>query len=568
MLRTFNQHDIRNTFSLDGWWDFVTEKDRKQSRVFPGRFPRQAYIPCAWEIIPGLESYRGRAWFRTRVPGEPGTAMRLAFGGVSHTGRVFVDRKEIGSHYDAFTPWDVLTPECEDREYELLVEVDNTFGEHSALHIGNDYYTYGGITRPVDVQYVPEVYVDRMTAVPRRKGKTWDLEVRIVLKNWSEKRLTRLVRFLLNDQELDLGRVTVSAGKEREISTRLTGLTVREWSVENPHLHEITALLFDRDLAVDDLTDRVGFREVKVRGSKILFNGKPVRLRGYNRHEDHPHYGCAIPVESMVRDLNMISDLGCNFVRTCHYPNDQRFLDLCDEMGFFVWEESHARHVDFSHPAYRKQIEDSTREMITRHFNHPSIIIWGTLNECEAQTASGRKEHARVLSLMRKLDDSRPVTFADNTMEKNQCAGLVDIISWNIYTGWYGDMRPDQAEDRLKEMLAWLKSSKSKGGKGKPVIISEFGAGAIYGNRNPSRVRWTEEYQAEILDHALKTYLNHPAVSGAAIWQFADCRVTEENQWWFPRPRTYNNKGTVDEYRRPKLCYEIVKKRMKEARDR
>jgi len=93
--------------------------------------------------------------------------------------------------------------------------------------------------------------------------------------------------------------------------------------------------------------------------------------------------------------------------------------------------------------------------------------------------------------------------------------------------------------------------------------MSEFGAGSIYGWRHPRCTKWTEEYHARVLDESLRVYLNHPDIVGAAIWQFCDCRVTQER--WSGRPRNMNNKGTVDEYRRPKLAYEVVKRRMHEA---
>ena len=231
-------------------------------------------------------------------------------------------------------------------------------------------------------------------------------------------------------------------------------------------------------------------------------------------------------------------------------------------MGICVWEEHHARSVNFKHPAYKDQITRSTEEMLDWHHNHASIIMWGCLNECHSHTPAGAKEHARILKLMKKTDPSRPVTFASNKAKDDLTLRHVDIVSWNRYDAWYGGT-PEQLEPALKDMLKWLHSPKSKGGSGKPVIMSEFGAGAIYGTRNPNKAKWTEEYQREVLDESLRVYLNHPNVVGTAIWQFCDVRVSES--YWRGRPRTMNNKGIVDEYRRPKLAYDVVKRRTLEA---
>jgi beta-glucuronidase len=574
MLRTFSQHEIRPTESLGGWWEFTTAAERTDRAKLPKTYARTMHVPGAWEQLPGLESYRGRAWFRRWFFADGLRAVRLVFGGVSHTADVYVDGRHVGHHYDAFTPFSVVVPALKEGRHELVVEVDNSFGAHSALHKENDYYTYGGITRPGELQWVPEVYLDQLFATPARRGRRWDLDVRVRVANCG--RRTRRARVSVcipqgldvRQAAVDLGEVTVRPRQSVEVRGRLRNLDVEPWSPHVPSLYPLYALLAEPSGAAgaapcwqDDLQDRVGFREVKVRGRRLLLNGKPIRLRGYNRHEDHPQFGCGIPLEAMVADLEILRDLGCNFLRTCHYPNDMRFLDLCDELGFCVWEESHARCVDFAHPRFRSQIAESTREMIEWHGSHPCILLWGCLNECDSVSSGGRREHARVIKLIRELDGSRPVTFASNKAQRDVCLDLVDVVSWNRYVGWYGG-RVEEVEADLAELMKWLHSDAS-GGKGKPVILSEFGAGALRGCRHPHQAKWTEEHQARALDEQLRVYLNHPHVVGASIWQFCDGRVT--NGHFASRPRTMNNKGTVDEFRRPKLAYETVRRRMREA---
>ncbi len=565
MLRTFSEHDVRYCESLAGRWDFLVAADKKDRKRLPASYNRTIQVPSAWECLPGLENYRGTAWLRRNVEMCEGMALRLVFGGVSHTGTVFVDGKQEGQHYDAFTPWDVVVPCKSSDDAEVVVEVDNSFGDNSALHKENDYYSYGGITRPVVAEYVPPVYIDRVHAKPVKRGRAWDLEVTVRLKNWSAASGRRQVQLGIAEAELDLGRVTVRAGATRTLKGVLKGLDVNPWTSETPQLYELVVYLIDGDEVVDDQIDRLGFRQVEVRGKKILMNGKPVKMRGYNRHEDHPQFGCALPLAAMAADLEIMRDLGCNFIRTCHYPNDMRFLDLCDELGFYVWEESHARNIPFSHPKFREQIKTNTEEMIDWHFNRPAIVIWGCLNECDSVSRGGAREHKRVIDLIKKLDRSRPVTFASNKADRDLCLGYVDIVSWNRYDAWYGG-GPEDVEPRLQTILKWLHSKASRGGKGKPVIMSEFGGGAIYGNRRTCKAKWSEEYQCDCLDECLRVYLNHPDIAGAAIWQFCDVRLTQS--WWGSRPRNMNNKGTVDEYRRPKLAYETVKRRMHEARDK
>ncbi len=561
MLRMFRTHELRRVESLDGYWECATQHSRSGRGRLPSRYPERVMVPGTWESIPGLHTYRGTAWFRRDVEAMEDTALQIAFGGVSHTGTVFIDGKRVGGHYDAFTPWAVLAPRLRAGTHELVVEVDNTFGGHSALHIENDYYTYGGITRPVEVHHVPEVCIERLSAIPRFGRRDWTLQVSVVLRNCSRRALERGVSVALRGVEsgAQCG-VIVPAGKTREVHLDLRAPGVDTWSAQSPRLYLLDAHVLDQGVPVDDCVERVGFREVAVRGTKILLNRAPLTLKGFNRHEDHPSFGCALPPEMMARDLALMKDLGANFVRTSHYPNDMRFLDMCDETGMYVWEESHARNVPFAAPKFREQIAQSTTEMVQWHASHPSIIMWGCLNECDSVSAAGRREYERVIGLLHRLDPSRPVTFASDKARRDICLDLVDIVSWNRYDAWYGG-KPENVKPRIEDIIAWLDSKASRGGAGKPLIMSEFGAGAIPGVRNPSRDPWTEEYQCDALDESLRVYLNHPRISGSVIWQFCDVRVTRG--WWGGRPRTMNNKGVVDEYRRPKLAYDVVRKRMR-----
>jgi beta-glucuronidase len=132
----------------------------------------------------------------------------------------------------------------------------------------------------------------------------------------------------------------------------------------------------------------VGIRQVQVEGRDILINGRPQRLLGFCRHEAHPQFGCALPDEILISDVQQLVDLGCNFVRGSHYPQDPRFLDLCDEVGLLVWNEAigwqhTAEHLTDPHFVDAELLHID--EMVAMSANHPSVIMWGILNESESQ---------------------------------------------------------------------------------------------------------------------------------------------------------------------------------------
>jgi len=535
---------------LNGIWDFQVKGSDKIEKI---------PVPSCWEMFPDYSTYRGQATYTREITVKETTNLRLVFKGVSHTGRVYLNGEYIGQHYNAFPPFDFVVKGVKPGVYELKVEVDNSFGEHSALHIPNDYYTYGGITRAVAIEYLKDAFIERVEFVSKEMGSGWQVSVKAYVKIIDDGGLGDIsVRATLTNQEISFSQV--SNHSEYLIFEGFADFeSVETWSHEAPNLYFLETFLLEDGFELDDLIERVGFREVRVEKDKILLNGQPLFLKGFNRHEDHPGYGCALGLTAMAKDIALLKDLGSNTVRTSHYPNDELFLDLCDEHGLYVWEENHARGLSeerMRNPNFDQQCEDCIDEMVKNHFNHPSIIIWAVLNECASNTEYGRKCYEKQIRQIKALDASRPVTFATCHQGTEMSLEFADIISWNLYYGWYESVSTAEAFEKL------LAYSDAFGGAGKPFIMSEFGGGAIPGYRDPRRVKWSEERQCDILADNLDVYLHHPRISGALVWQFCDCLVTEE-EWFAQRPRTKNNKGIVDEFRRPKLAYEVVKERFR-----
>lgn len=555
MIRTFETHKIRKMKELSSClWDFETLSGEGDCR-------QQVYVPSCWENYPGTAAYTGKARYCRTFEAEGN--VRLEFKGVSHTACVYVDGEKVASHYNAYTIFEAIVPNLRPGKHTLEIIADNSFGPESALHVPNDYQSYGGISRAVIMEEIEDVYIKWIHFTPLLKrnenaeGKAWFGKAEINLCNVSDLDFTGTIVVNFAGHRLVLLPVTLK-GKETKIITteELLCREAEEWSPESPRLYSIEAILEDKDsISVDDLIERVGFRIIEVSGKDILLNGKKLLIKGLCRHEDHPQFGCALPLEAMQYDLMIAKDLGANSIRTTHYPNDELFLDLCDEQGILVWEENHARGLSeelMRNPYFDKQCEDCIYEMITAHYNHPSIYIWGILNECASHTEYGKACYEAQYEWIRKLDASRPRSSASCQFKTDICFGYPEIVSYNIYPKWYHDT---PVKEYLKDLYEWVQDNTE--GKEKPFLITEIGAGALYGYRHPSHVKWTEEYQAETLKEQITAVFEQDGCSGIYIWQFCDTRVS--SSWFGTRPRTMNNKGIVDEYRRAKLSYEIVK---------
>ncbi len=573
MLRTFATHKIRTQTELSSClWDFSTMPEGGEEPV-----RLKALVPGCWETYPETRKYRGRACYERDF--QASGNIRLELKGVSHTAVVYVDGVQAASHYNAYTPFQAVVGKLAPGTHHLKVCVDNSFDSRSALHVENDYQTYGGITRAVALEELGQVYVTSLHVTPVKRAGCWYAQIEARVRNLEEDPFAGRVRFIVekcggeskaaagavekggterNPQAETTAVCTLElAGRgEASLNTEILCDGAEEWSPRRPVLYTVCAVVESgRGEAVDDLIDRFGFREVRTEGKEILLNGEKLRIQGFCRHEDHPQFGCALPLAAMEQDLVLMRDMGANSVRTSHYPNDEIFLDLCDERGMLVWEENHARGLSeeaMRNPNFERQCEDCIREMVEAHYNHPCIYIWGILNECASHTEYGKSCYEKQLSLIRSLDRSRPRSFASCQFKTDICFGLAEVVSYNIYPLWYHDTPADQY---LADLYDWVQQETE--GAGKPFLITEVGAGAIYGCRTPDRVKWSEEYQAEALEKQLKAILSHEGVRGVYIWQFADCRVCDS--WFHGRPRTMNNKGIVDEYRRPKLSYMTVR---------
>lgn len=549
MFRTFAAHQVRKEQALSGkMWKFTALNGVRAGQEM------KVMVPSCWETYPGYENYRGEAVYETVF--TAGGSIRLVCKGVSHFAEVYIDDQKAAKHYGSYQPFCVYARSLADGEHKLRIKVDNSFKEEYSLDFPNDYMSYGGISRGVALEVIPDVHIQwtHVTPISETDG-TWEVKVETSCMNISETVQQADIEIQMANKKVRFERQHIAAGSSAIMSKRVFIKDVTSWTMESPVLYEVKTHLFQDENLIDDLIDRFGFRLVKVKGIRVLLNGRPVRIKGFCRHEDHPQYGCALPVEAIAHDLQLIKDLGANSVRTTHYPNDECFLDMCDELGILVWEENHARGIEaerMKNPYFEPQCEQVIREMITEHYNHPSIIIWGILNECGSETEYGRTSYEAQYNLIRNLDASRPCSSASCKYDIDLCQDLLDISSWNMYPYWYDE---GSAAEKLMHLYEWLQAEGRA--PGKPFLVTEIGAGAIYGFRSRNADKWSEEDQAAVLKKQLEEVAAFENCTGMYIWQFCDIRVSRE--WALYRPRSRNNKGIVDEYRRPKLSYQTVR---------
>ena len=275
----------------------------------------------------------------------------------------------------------------------------------------------------------------------------------------------------------------------------------------------------------------------------------------------YPLLGPALPVSQYEKDLAQLQvDLHANFIRGSHYPQDARFLDLCDERGLLVWEEALAWGnwaPTLTDPVFMAAELGTAHRMLDEGMNHPSIILWGFFNEGQSDNPAATPSYAAMANAFRSRDPMRLVTWANNRMQKDLGLQYADVISFNRYPGWYNGP-PSEVTAAWQGYAAWVASTWPT----KPFIISETGAGAIAGNHSANATdpaRWSEELQVVVDGLDVSVAMDCANISGISLWQLQDIKVDQSNTST-GRPGGINNKGILDRWRVPKLAASKVAK--------
>ncbi len=417
--------------SLNGTWDFIYiagEEVPAADRDFfkPDYVPSKAWgkieVPAQWENSGknnpryGSELEAGRGLYRRtfEAPSNLGQDhLFVRFDGVMYGFKLYLNGHFVGEWASSFNPSQFdLTPYLY-RDRPNLIAVDVTTRVKGWEFDTNDCWALSGIFRDVDLFAVPELHFQDMTFTSALKGADDALiSVAIDWKTFGGAPAAgHRVEVTLFDQSMrDIASFggAVEAGKNRLVFEKLVR-GVNHWSAETPYLYTLTAkILSPGGEVVQQIRERVGIREISTEGGIFRVNGKPVLLRGVCNHEIHPLKGRALTDYERLEELRLMKAANINFVRTSHYPQHPRFLELCDEAGIYVdcevpfgFGDSHLKD-----PSYQIELLKRAEATLTRDKNHPAVIFWSIGNE-NAYTPLVET----TLKYVREKDPSRPRTI-------------------------------------------------------------------------------------------------------------------------------------------------------------
>ena len=542
----------REAVSLDGLWRFALDSTAG-AEPWRGRLPGvlEAPVPASYNdlfVDPAIRDHVGVVWYQrdVRVPrGWAGERIVLRFGSVTHAATVYVGDTLVAEHVGGYTPFEADLTELVSagEEFRVTVAVDNRLtnvtippGKVTAGPDGtpkqiyyHDFYNYAGIARSVTLYSTPVSHVADITVRTRLDGAAGLVDYSVAAIGDAVETRVRAI-----DQE---GRtVAESAGAEGTL--RIEDATL--WRPGAAYLYELRVELVDDGAVVDSYPLPVGIRTVEVRGTEFLINGEPFYFTGFGKHEDTPVRGKGHDDAFLVHDVQLLEWTGANSFRTSHYPYAEEVLDYADRHGIVVIDETAAVGLNLGiagglsglppEPTWAEEnfggaTRDAhlqhLRELIERDRNHPSVVMWSIANEPASNEEGAREYFEPLVELARRLDPTRPLTFAAvifTTPETDKIADLFDVLSINRYYGWYvltGDLAA--AEGALEnELRRWVERF------GKPIMMSEYGADTQPGLHSVWDTPWSEEYQTGLLAAYHRVFDRIPEFVGEQVWNFAD----------------------------------------------
>ena len=544
---------MRN-FDLNGLWKFIFHANTKLEEVDPLSEQPSGWmtVPGCFDCMPHQYCQRGCAVYsRTFILEEDWTSAWLRIDGMGLRGSFFIDGRPLGSCALPYSAFELEIGALSAGEHHITALLDNNFDPDKMKLFRSyyDFYAFGGFYHGVSLRLSKEANpLDRVfvRTVDCRTGK---LDLEFVFKHETPEKFK--AKLSINGE----------TGKEYEITNGKLDLERPDlplWSPDSPAVHTLQAVI-----GTDAVTETFGIREIRTEGSKILLNGKEIYLKGFNRHESAPVSGAATTRQEMLVDLQHLKSLHANFIRGCHYSQSQEFLDLCDRMGILVWEESLGwgnTPEQMKDGEFQAQQIEQTRLMVRNSFNHPSVIIFAFLNENYSYTDEGVEICRKLAETIRAEKSGRLVTFACSWNLKDRALAYMDVLTFNTYPGWiqanYDQDPLDEIVPNQKKLLEHLHEVH---GHGKPILVSEMGCCAIYGEHDEAGAQWTEEFQAGYLAKVIDTVTSSPDIAGLTLWQFNDAKSYHRSGASIRcKPLSQNLAGVYDQYRRPKLAAGIV----------
>ena len=558
-------------------------------------------IPGAWNAIDErLFFYRGPVWLYKKFNYSPKkeALTHLYIEGSNFTTKIFLNGSIIGEFEGGYVPFNFnISKYLKEGENILLVQTDNTLDESSVPTQKTDWWPWGGIVGDVYVVETPKQFIQNAYL----QLNPDDFSAVLFKLEMNKESSGHIIKLEIPELQFTAEYKTNSLGA---ISENIK-INPQLWSPLSPKLYEVKI-----SSEAETISDKIGFRSIQTKGQKIYLNNSEIQFKGIAMHSEPIGIpGPAFSKEHFQKLLLTAKDLNINFIRAAHYPYTRHLAKVADQLGLMLWEEVPVYwNIDWDNSNTLNIAKNQITRLVQRDQNRASVVVWSVANETPLSSSrmkflktlldeieindssrlstaallSGSEEQFRSLVLVLALQGSKSqwvtpkekaifqliLDQANIPIDSELSFSLsiddplgesVDLISYNEYFGWYyvtfftDQMKISEGTLR-KLMFEVMPDIKISSSFNKPIHISEFGAGAKYGNH--TNKIWSEEYQAKLYKHQLEMLSNNPQIQGISPWVFKDFRAMLR-----PLPGIqdfYNRKGLIDENGNKKEAFDVL----------
>lgn len=546
---------------------------------------RAVSLPHTWNAEDAVDDepgyFRGIGWYERTIQINDVLSDKkvfVRFEGANQVVDLFVNGSHAGTHKGGYTAFVFDVSEFVHAGANCFrIKVDNSHDE-GIPPLGADYTFFGGIYRDVSLVFVPENHISidhyasdgvYVTAMPDVSAANASVQIETHLSiNRPEKTLFLEHSVLSPDGK----QVTAVRKQIRKPSGKMVvdaAVVVPDpmlWNVDSPESYSVVTRLLDKEgEVVDSRRSSFGIRSFRFDPDKGFFlNGRHLKLMGTNRHQDFRGKGNALRDEMHLRDIRLLKEMGGNFLRISHYPQDNLIPEECDRLGILACVEIPVVNRIGLADDFSQNCVNMAREMLYQNFNHPSIVAWAYMNEVlldnspwqelgkEAYYKSVKDCAQAIDSALREADPARPTMIpCDGDRKRYKESGLgdiPDILGFNLYHGWYYGTfdKLGPALDKIHETFP-----------GKALIVSEYGADADsrLHSLNPECQDYTCDYALLFHKSYIPVILKKEYLSGGAVWNLNDF-CSEARGFAVPH---FNCKGITTAARTPKDSYWLYK---------
>ena len=589
-LGFINAQTIGNTertkVNINSNWSYIDNSTKSLNEVNKSTNWVSLNLPHTWnsqdatDLDPGYR--RSASWYKKNINFseiDTNKLYSLYFEGSNVTTNVYVNGKEAGGHIGGYIGFTIdITNFVTAGDNEILVRVDNSFNIEIIPSQKSDFTIYGGITRDVWLESTLKNHIDNFKiTTPAVSAKSASLSLLTTVKNIKAGSDLSLKAVLKNPKGKVVATKTVAVAGEE---TKIVFDPIKNpelWDTKTPNLYSVSVSLLEKGVTYDKMDDKVGFRwfEFKDFGPFYL-NGKRLLLRGTHRHEEQAGVGAAMSNEQHRVDMESIKNMGANFVRLAHYPQDPEIYKACDELGLLVWDELPWCRGGVGNEVWQTNSKNMLTEIINQNYNHPSIILWSMGNEMGwlpdfpggDNTEKMNSFLTEINDIAHKLDPSRKTTLR----KYEEGSKIVDVFSPSIWSGWYSGSYKSykKALDTYKKKYPHFIHAEFGGDSqvgrhsenpitGEGAIKSEGWEEAIVQTKvaNIAQIGdWSESYIVDLFDWHLHVSENDPDFVGNVQWAFKDFATPLRPEDDIPY---MNQKGLVDRNGNPKDAYYVFK---------